>query len=220
MRKRVFTAIICIYMILFFCSCNSFNHDLESDFLSYYSDVFDKFIFHTPNGTEMYVVSLEKENMNSNPKIILTLIVGESDEELQYQWLKQSPEERKTDLQYCSNLVIDFAKASAMENDYYLYIVVHETGDQYFCDTVYDYEQDTIFISNNESTFIQMYEQFGTFIYNNIKDLPDGKDFLISNGFARLKHNELETVFTNRSYTVYIIDGEFNKGFKEESTAY
>lgn len=218
--KKILLIIFCFAILTILCSCNSSNRDLHSDFLNYYSDKFEKYIFHTPNGTEMYVLNLEKENIEHNPKVILHLSIGLTDDELKYQWLQKTPDKRKTELQYCANLVIDYAKNSGWKNDYYLYVVADETNEGYGYDMVYDYEQDKIYIPNSESIIIQMYEQFGTFDKSKILDIKDGKNFLLQNGFVTLKHNEIETQYTSRGYTVYILDGEFKESFKKDSTVY
>lgn len=218
--KRLFLIVICLTALTNLCACNSSNKDLKSDFLGYYSDEFEKYIFHTPNGTEMYVVNLEKESVKDNPKVILNLIVGLTDDELKYQWLQKTPDERNAELKYCANLVIEYAKSSGWKNDYYLYIVVDETNETYGYDTVYDYERDTIYIPNTENIIIQMYEQFGTLGRSKISETQDGVDFLLDNGFVTLKHNEIEIQYHSRGYTVYILDGVFKDSSKKDSTAY
>ena len=218
--KRLFLIVICLIILTNLCACNSSNKDLKSDFLNYYSDEFEKYIFHTPNGTEMYVVNLKKENTENNPKVVLDLIIGVTDDELKYQWLQKTPDERKNDLKYCANLVIDYAKANGWKNNYYLYIVADETSKSYGYDAVYDFEQDNLYVPNSENIIIQMYEQFGTLSTSKILETQAGTDFLLNNGFVTLKHNEIETQYHSRSYTVYISDGVFKESSKKDSTVY
>lgn len=63
-----------------------------------------------------------------------------------------------------------------------------------------------------------MYQEFGTFSKENLSKTQVGKDFLIENGLATLKHNEIEykSMF---SYTVFIDNGEFKSYGEDDSFA-
>ena len=50
--------------------------------------------------------------------------------------------------------------------------------------------------------------------------MDGGADFLIENGFATLKHGELETNHATNSYKVSILDGAFKEYGKEKSSCY
>lgn len=65
-----------------------------------------------------------------------------------------------------------------------------------------------------------MYQKFATFSQSKIADMDGGADFLIENGFATLKHGELETNHATNSYKVFILDGAFKEYGKEKSSCY
>lgn len=196
--------------------------DNKADFLDFYSDVFDKYIFHTSENTEMYVVSLKKETAVNNPRVVLSLVVGISDDELTYQWLQKSPDERKPILRECAEFVIEYARNKGWKNDYYLYIVVDEAGNtDSGIDIVYDYENDVIWVPDAEENYIGMFERFNTFSMSEIAETQEGKDFLVENDFAAIKHNEIEYNRGTNSFTVYINqNGEFHTSGENKSTRY
>ena len=71
-----------------------------------------------------------------------------------------------------------------------------------------------------ESVYTDMYQRFATFSQSKIADMDGGADFLIENGFATLKHGELETNHATNSYKVSILDGAFKEYGKEKSSCY
>ena len=222
MRRLVMTiSIICFcFGLLFITGCNSENIDYKKLFLTYYENEFDKYTFHTSDGTEMWVLDFEKEDVSRNPRVLLSLVVGISDDELKYQWFLKTPDERKSILKECSELVIDYAKANNWDNDYYLYIRVDQTNEFSSCYSIYDYEQDKVWISDMESVYTDMYQSYGTFCQSDIAEMEGGTDFLIENGFSTLKHGELETNHATNSYKVSILDGAFKEYDKEKSSCY
>jgi hypothetical protein len=152
---------------------------------------------------------------------VLDLIVGITDDNLKYDWMQKSPEERKTDLKSVAELVIKYANYKGWNNSYNLYIVVDETDSTGGIDTVYDYETNTIWIPNKEKIYANMYEKYSTFSLSEISETQEGKDFLIENDLAYLKHNELEYINTTNSFTVYInADGEFKQVNENDSNRY
>ena len=222
MRKHMMRILIlcCCLGMVFLSGCNSRNDDYKASFLAYYENEFDKYIFHTSDGTEMWILNFEKENVSRNPRVVLSLVVGISDDELKYQWFLKTPDERKSILKECSELVIDYAKANNWDNDYYLYIKVDQTNEFSSCYSIYDYEQDKVWISDMESVYTDMYQAYGTFCQSDIAEMEGGTDFLIENGFATLKHGELETNHITNSYSVAISDGTFKEYGKEKSSRY
>lgn len=221
-KLNKFVLLLCCCISIFLCSaCNSNNKDYKSDFLDYYSEDFNKYIFYTAENTEMYVVNLEKEEKDNNANVVLDLIVGITDDNLKYDWMQKSPEERKTDLKSVAELVIKYANHKGWNNSYNLYIVVDETDSTGGIDTVYDYETNTIWIPNKEKIYANMYEKYSTFSLSEISEMQDGEDFLIENDLAYLKHNELEYIYTTNSFTVYInADGEFKRINENDSDRY
>lgn len=222
MRKHIMQCFIlfCCLSMVFLSGCTSKNTDYKSSFLAYYENEFDKYTFHTSDGTEMWVLDFEKEDVSHNARVVLSLVVGISDDELMYQWFLKTPDERKAILRECSELVIGYAKANNWDNDYYLYISVDQTNESSSCYSIYDYEKDEVWIPDMESVYTDMYQRFATFSQSKIADMDGGADFLIENGFATLKHGELETNHATNSYKVSILDGAFKEYGKEKSSCY
>lgn len=217
--KRILAIMISLFIVLTSLSgCKSKDTNMRDSFTEFYSDTFEKNVFYTAANTEMSVASLYKENSSRNARVVLSLVLGASDKtrNLSYQWLQHSYDERKKDLRQCGNLVVDFAKNEGWKNDYYLFVKIIDIYDS--CNIVYDYENDSIYIPNCEDTFIDMYQEFGTFSKENLSKTQVGKDFLIENGLATLKHNEIEykSIF---SYTVFIDNGEFKSYGEDDSFA-
>lgn len=219
-NRKILCVVICVFLIITSLSgCSSKNSNMRDDFVEYHSDIFDKNVFTTVSNTKMAVMSLEKENTNSKPHIVLWITIGASNnlDEATNKWLQLSYDERKAELKHCGDMVVDYAKKQNWKNDYYLYVsVVNIYGG---CDIVYDYELDTLYVPNCEDVFLQMYDKFGTFSEYNLADTETGKAFLIDNGLARLKHNEIE--YTNLyGYTVFISNGEFKSFGDDDSKRY
>ncbi len=168
----------------------------------------------------MWVLDFEKEDVPHNARVVLSLVVGISNDEVKYQWFLKTPDERKAILRECSELVIDYAKANNWNNDYYLYINVDQTNESSSCYSIYDYEKDEVWIPDTENVYTDMYQKFATFSQSKIADMDGGADFLIENGFATLKHGELETNHATNSYKVFILDGAFKEYGKEKSSCY
>lgn len=222
MRKHMMRILIlcCCLGMVFLSGCNSKNDDYKASFLSYYENKLDKYTFYTADGTEMWVLDFEKEDVPHNARVVLSLVVGISNDEVKYQWFLKTPDERKAILRECSELVIDYAKANNWNNDYYLYINVDQTNEFSSCYSIYDYEKDEVWIPDTENVYTDMYQKFATFSQSKIADMDGGADFLIENGFATLKHGELETNHATNSYKVFILDGAFKEYGKEKSSCY
>lgn len=92
----------------------------------------------------MWVLDFEKEDVPHNARVVLSLVVGISNDEVKYQWFLKTPDGRKAILRECSELVIDYAKANNWNNDYYLYINVDQTNESSSCYSIYDYEKDEV----------------------------------------------------------------------------
>ena len=222
MRKYILgILVLCSFLcVILISGCSSNSDDYKTSFLSYYESDFEKYTFYTSDGTEMWVLDFEKEDVSHNARVVLSLVVGISDDELKYQWFLKTPDKRKAILRECSELVIDYAKTNNWNNDYYLYISVDQTNESSSCYSIYDYEKDEVWIPDTENVYTDMYQKFETFSQSKIADMDGGADFLVENGFATLKHGELETNHATNSYKVSILDGAFKEYGKEKSSCY
>lgn len=218
---KLYKKLILIFLIslscIFLCSCSS-KDDLKDNFISYYNEQLNNHVFTTSLNTEMIIVDIKKENISQNPKVVLTLGLGNSDiAEKTYQWLQLSPDKRKADLKESGDMVVKYAQDNNWSTDYYLYVDVCQVYDG--CSIVYDYEQDKIWIPNCENSFLEMYQKFGTFYKKELEENEEGVKFLVENNLAYIKHKEVE-YSNNMSYTVFIQDGEFKSYGEDESTKY
>lgn len=215
---KKYTLFLLFIVIPLLCFCSSNDKNIKEDFFNYNEDQLGNHTITTSKDTEIVIVNLEKENILKNPKVILTLAIGNSDIiKTTYQWLQLSSDERKLDLKECGDMVVKYAQDNNWSNDYYLYINVSNIYDN--CSIVYDYEQNKIWIPNCENTFLKMYQKFGAFYKRELEKTQDGIDFLVENNLAYIKNNQVE-YRNNISYTVYIQDGEFENYGKEDSTRY
>lgn len=215
-KKMIFILLILLSVIIL-CSCSS-ETDLKESFIDYYKNKLNNKTFTTSTNKEMIIIDLAREN-SSNPKVILTVCVGgeSSVNDVTYDWLQLSPEERKSELKECGDMVIQYAKDNNWSNDYYLYVNLCQVYDG--CNIVYDYEQNSIWIPNCENTFIEMYKKFNTFYKKNLEESQEGIDFLIEKDLVYIKHDQVEYNHTS-SYNIYISDGKFESYNEEDSAKY
>lgn len=204
--RKIFLVMMmaCIFIL---SACSKEEVTLEDKFEQFHFNS-DSGVFTTSRGTEMVVDDLGKEEDSFEPRVVLSLWVGNTEPaEKAYAWCQMTVEERKADLKECGDMVIEFAKNEEWDNDYYLYINVQTTNSDY--NYVYDYEDDTLYVPNDELVYMQMYEQFGTVSKRDVAELDGGVDFLVNNDLAYIKHNEIEynTVIGGE---VYIYEGEFH----------
>lgn len=217
LSKKAALMLFIILSAITLCSCSS-KTDLKESFIDYHKNKLDNKTFTTSTNKEMIIIDLEKES-SSNPKVILTVCIGgeSSVNDVTYDWLQLSPEERKSELKECGDMLIQYAKDNNWSNDYYLYVNLCQVFDG--CNIVYDYEQDDIWIPNCESTFIEMYKKFNTFYKKDLEESQEGIDFLVNKDLAYIKHDQVEYNHTS-SYGVYISDGKFESFNEEDSTKY
>ncbi len=212
MKKFIITFLIICTVL---CGCgntNSSSDTLVDKMLAYNS--IDSRVFTTTKGTEMYASSLEIENTDYSPRVVLTLNIGNTYiYEKAYNWCQMSIEERKADLKECGDMVVSYAKSEDWDNDYYLYVNVDSVYDG--LSVVYDYEEDWLYVPDSEIIYMNMYEQFNTLNKWDLEDSQEGIDFLINNDLAYLKHNEVEYKHNILS-GVYIHDGEFSKSIDDD----
>ena len=102
--------------------------------------------------------------------------------------------------------MISYAKDNNWNNNYYLYVTFE--GD--YVTFVYDYEMDTLWIPNNIDTYKRMYEKFDTLAISDIAKTEKGKEFLVDNNLATIKHNEVEISYSHPCYHVFISNGVFS----------
>lgn len=217
LSKKAILILLIVLSVITLCSCSS-DTDLKDNFINYYKNELNNKTFTTSTNKEMIIIDLEKEN-SSNPKVIFTVCIGgeSSINDVTYDWLQLSPEERKSELRECGDMLVQYAKDNNWSNNYYIYVRLCQVYDG--CDVIYDYEQDSIWIPNCEDTFVEMYEKFNTFYKKNLEESQDGIDFLISKDLAYIKHDQVEYNHTS-SYSVYISDGKFESFNEEDSTKY
>lgn len=217
LSKKTILILIVSLLVITLYSCSS-ETDLKECFIDYYKNKLNNKTFTTSTNKEMIIINLEKES-SSNPKVILTVCIGgeSSANNATYDWLQLSPEERKSELKECGDMLIQYAKDNNWSNDYYLYVNLCQVYDG--CNIVYDYEQDDIWIPNRESIFIEMYEKFNTFYKRDLEETQGGIDFLISKDLAYIKHDQVEYNHTS-SYGIHISDGKFKSYNEEDSTKY
>ncbi len=220
--KKLICTLLCVMILFLLCACsNSKDNNLIDDFIEYHSEnknINDNGAMLSENDVDIMLLSLEKEKDKSSPNVVLSIqMIG--NDAAEYNWMNLSPDERKSEMKSYGEMVIEYAKENGWSNHYYLYVVMSYAYTNY---VVYDYETDVIWIPKNEAMFMSMYEQFSTFNYNNLEDTEEGREFLLNNGLATIKHNELETVYYSLGgYSVYISsEGEFKSNGKNESTAY
>lgn len=217
--KRYIVFLICLSLCLF-TSCSPKDENMIDSFISFHSET-SRFNDHkaliSENGPKMTFLSLLKEQSSKNPKTVLTILISDKDEEI-YKWMQLPPDERKKELRSYGELVIQYARENKWDNQYYLYISVSYG---YSSHIIYDYEKDIIWIPNNESVFISMYQKFQTLNYTDLESIENGRQFLLLHDFAYLKHGEVEYNLIDSGYNVFISsDGEFKSYSEKESTAY
>ena len=217
LSKKAILILLIVLSVITLCSCSS-DTDLKDNFINYYKNELNNKTFTTSTNKEMIIIDLEKEN-SSNPKVIFTVCIGgeSSINDITYDWLQLSPEERKSELRECGDMLVQYAKDNNWSNNYYIYVRLCQVYDGR--DVIYDYEQDSIWIPNCEDTFVEMYEKFNTFYKKNLEESQDGIDFLISKDLAYIKHDQVEYNHPS-SYSVYISDGKFESFNEEDSTKY
>ncbi len=216
MKKQ--TLFLLFIITLFLCSCSFKNENIKDDFMNYNKEQLENHIFTTSMNTEIVIVDIEKENTSHNPRVILTVTIGNSDvAKKTYQWLQLSHDERKADLKECGDMVVKYAQDNNWSNDYYLYVKVCQIYDG--CNIVYDYEHNVIWLPKCENTFTKMYEKFNTIYKKELEETQEGIDFLVENDLAHIKHNQV-VYKSNISYNVYISDGEFESYGEEDSVKY
>ncbi len=217
--KKWLSVALCVLLLVSLCACSKKkDNDFSDSFKEYHSGSVDgDYIISSQNGVSFMFLSLEKEKDSSSPYVVLDLQMLGNDK-LEYDWLKLSPDVRKSELRSYGDMVIEYAKANNWNNRYYLYVTLSYG---YSSHIVYDYEQDTIWIPKNEFVLLSMYEQFGTMSYSKLEETEDGKNFLVRNGLAEMVHGEIEYTYSADGYNVYISsEGEFKDYGKSKSTAY
>lgn len=213
MKKRFLIIMSALLLSFSLVSCGTEKATLRDEFVKFHVDSNNK-IFTTSRGTEMYVSDLGKENDSFEQRVVLSLWIGNTEPgQKLYNWCQLPIEERKLDLKECGDMVIEFAKNKGWDNNYYLYINVETIGSSH--DYVYDYEDDELYIPDDEQIYCKMYEQFGTMSSSKLEELDGGIDFLVNNGLAYIKHNEVE-YHTVIGGGVSIYEGEFSISLDDE----
>lgn len=211
MRKAFLVMMIACAFLLSACSKEEVT--LEDKFERFYFNS-DSDVFTTSRGTEMVVDDFGKEDAVSEPRVVLSMWIGNTEVEPKiYNWCTMPIEERKADLKECGDMVVEFAKNEGWDNDYYLYITIKSAYDSQ--DIVYDYEDNELYIPNNEYVFCDMYEGFGTMSKKDVAEMDGGIDFLVNNGIGYIKHNEIE-YYKNIRGSASIYEGEFSISLDED----
>lgn len=214
--KKLFLILILFSILL--SGCSDVNKSTKELFIEFHESniEFNDSKFVSPNGFDFLLLSLEKENTKTNPYVVMSLLIIGNDSEIN-EWMQLDLHQKKAELEYCGDLVVEYASNSGWSNNYYLFVNI----DDPCCNLTYvfDYEENRIWIPNQETPFIIMYEKFNTFDKDVIEESDGGVDFLIRYDIGYLKHNKVEYNH-NGGYTVYIHDGEFGSYGKDESTAY
>lgn len=211
MRKAFLVMMMACAFLLSACSKEEVT--LEDKFESFHFNS-DSGVFTTTRGTEMVVDDLGKEDTVSEPRVVLSMWIGNTEPDQKvYNWCTMPIEERKADLKECGDMVVEFAKNEGWDNDYYLYITIESAYNSQ--DIVYDYEDDELYIPKNEYVFCNMYEEFGTMSKKDVAEMDGGIDFLVNNGIGYIKHNEIE-YYKNIRGSASIYEGEFSISLDED----
>jgi len=190
-------------------ACDFTNDQYE--FESYIADDEEYSVMTLPSGQSFVSADLDRDK----DKYYTILQINVPDESVP--WGLLSEDEQKNDLQYAAKILIDYAKSASWDNNYYLYVKIHNAG----LDFVYDYETDTLYYSKRLGQIKLMYEDFGTADPKELIGNLDGEKFLVANQMAETKHEVTEINYsTFLSYNVFINDGCFVDYGLEYSTAY
>ncbi len=200
MRKPLLILLAGLAAVVLLASCGEVDHDAE--FCTFLEERGGSTIVELPSGcnTLSAFLILECERSDYAPKVVLS-------------WLRLDPlpeyaldqEVVRTDLRHLGDLVVAFADASGWSNDYYLYVA---GGDLITWTFTYDYEEEVLYIPGNYELLCQIVSDFGTLDFEDLASAPGGREFLLENGFARLRHGKLERTL------------DWSLGFRSEHCAY
>lgn len=213
MKKKFLIILSAVLFSFSLVSCGKEQSEPVDDFLEYHFDSNNR-VFTTSRGTEMVINYMEKEEDAYEPRVVFSLWVGNTEPDRKmYDWCQLSIEERKADLRECGDMVIEYAKDKGWNNNYYLYVAVETISS--IDSIVYDYEDESLHIPNDEQIYCAMYEQFGTMSKKDLEEMEGGIDFLVANDMAYIKHGEVEYE-VDISGGVSVYDGEFSVSLDED----
>lgn len=207
--KKITLIFLCYLLVTTLTACGEKRTEREK-FLSFLGQEKNSVI--SKSEIDMCIISLDKE-YSSNPKVVIQISPNENGYEKTYDWLCLPAAEQKEDMKDFGDKVIAYAKEENWDNNYYLYIT-------FICSDiciVYDYEMSELWVPNNIDTYKEMYEKFDTLAITSLTQTEEGKNFLVDNNLATIKHNEVELSHSNKCYTVYISNGEFASYGKDGS---
>lgn len=209
MRKRMLNiSLVGLLLCFVFTACGKTTE--EEQFLSYLGQEENEFTF--ANGLRVCVASFEKED-SFKPKVVIWVAPIENGYEKTYDWMCESVSSQRDDLKIIANKVISYAKEQKWDNDYYLYVRFGDDRRSY----VYDYEADEFWIPNCAVIYKRLYEKFKTFNLEEISQKEGGKNYLLDNGLAEIKHGEMEFNYPKEGYYVYISNDEFHSFGEDDS---
>ena len=212
--KKIYFGVIAIILCLSFAGCSK-GENLNEKFYKFCNDDKENKEFLLDSGINSIIMNVEKEKKDNKPAVVIEIIFNNDEDE--YKWLTLSDDEKRNNLIEVGKKFNSFASSINMNNDYHLYIETETVGCT-LCD-VYDYELDDLWISDYEETYINMYEKFKTFSFDEVKEQGEGTDFLIQNNLAIYKHEQLERKTNIVSYKVFVDeDGKLNSYGKDVSS--
>ena len=197
--KKIYFCVMVIVLCLSFVGCSK-DETIKEKFYKYCNDDKENKEFLLNSGISSIIMNVEKEKKENTPAVVIEIIFSNDEDE--YKWLTLSDDAKKNDLIEVGKKFISFANSINMDNDYHLYIEA-ETVSCTLC-AVYDYEFDDLWISDYEVAYIDMYEKFKTFSFDEVKEQEEGTDFLINNNLATYKNEQLERTTNIISYKVFI----------------
>ena len=222
--KRFYAFLIALFMVALSCGCSlKPDFDFTEEFYQHHQiDVTEA--YNLPSGAKVRF-TVNKEKSSFQPTVVIEVLPafqekytnGYTDmkqrDQFTYKWQKMSVSQKKDELKKVGDMLISYAKIDNWKNDYYLYVVFW--GSQ---DYVYDYEKDNLYIPHFEDKEQLMYETFGTFDTELVSTKNGGKEFLVNNGYATMKHGELEWTYDYQSYCIICHEGKIFEINKEKKS--
>jgi hypothetical protein len=210
MRKMFLFSLFFIFAALLFAGCEQNTSDyLEDGFDRYVSD--NEIEFKDSDVFKYIDFRVSKEDTEYSPKIIVTPDVKNMPREVFVDWHRI-----KSNLKSYGDAFVAYAKTTTMDNSYYLY-VTYNLWDMQF---IYDYERDVLYVPEDHYKISYMNQHFtdhpdivGFLDFDEIATTEKGRQYLMFNGYAEMRHGELEP--TDGFYSlgsggiVVVYNGEF-----------
>lgn len=146
-----------------------------------------------PSGLDFHCFLLQRDADKSNVLAVIS--------EYTYSgWAELTPKQQAEDTNYVAEAVMSYARSKNWDNEYNVYIKFLTEGPHF----IYDYQTKELHCSPYMDIYIDMQEKFNTMCPQKLIGNPEGEEYLLSNGLAKMENNELKITFHDNSINAFI----------------